>query len=61
MKQKEIKTRRKKAGLTQKDLCKLADLHQSNFSKIERGLISPTLKTLTKIEQVINKFKKTKI
>ena len=43
-----------KKGLTQKDLARLLGKHESEISKILSGLHNITLKTITKIETVLN-------
>ena len=46
-----IMAARAKAGLTQKQLAELADIDQSDLSKIERGIANPSLATLDRIAQ----------
>ncbi len=43
-----------KKGLTQKDLARLLGKHESEISKVLSGLHNITLKTITKIETVLN-------
>ena len=49
-----IRTCRKKKGLSQEVLSGLADLDRTHYSKIERGLRSPTIDTLFKIAQALD-------
>ena len=44
-----IRELRKKKGLTQEQLSGLATLDRTHYSKIERGLRSPTIDTIFKI------------
>ena len=44
---------REKKGLTQDELSGLAGLDRTHYSKLERGLRSPTLDTLFKIAQAL--------
>lgn len=46
---KTIQELRQKKGLTQEQLSGLAALDRTHYSKIERGLRSPTLETVFKI------------
>ena len=46
---KAIRKCREEKGLTQEVLSGLADLDRTHYSKIERGLRSPTIDTLFKI------------
>lgn len=46
---KTIQRLRQKRGLTQEQLSGLAALDRTHYSKIERGLRSPTLETIFKI------------
>ena len=46
---KTIQVLRRKKGLTQEQLSGLAALDRTHYSKIERGLRSPTLDTIFKI------------
>lgn len=43
---------RKKQNITQKELSKMTGIRQSNLSRIETGICSPTLDTLQKIAVV---------
>ena len=45
---------RKKRGLSQEVLSGLAGLDRTHYSKIERGLRSPTLETLFKIAHALD-------
>lgn len=44
---------RKNKGLTQEQLSGLAVLDRTHYSKLERGLRSPTIETLFKIAQAL--------
>ena len=48
-----LKEIRKKSGLTQEQLSGLAALDRTHYSKLERGLRSPTIETLFKIAQAL--------
>jgi len=50
----ELKRLRIAAGLTQKELAKLAGVSQSLIARIERGTVNPRISTLRKILNVIN-------
>ena len=50
----EIKELRKKAGLTQAQLAKLAGVSQSLIARIEAGSVDPRLSTVNKIMNVLN-------
>ncbi len=49
-----IKTLRKAKGLSQERFAEKADLTQQHISRIENGLIYPSVATLTKIAKVLN-------
>lgn len=49
-----IQKYRKNKGLTQEQLSGLAGLDRTHYSKIERGLRSPTLETLFKIAYALD-------
>jgi len=49
-----IKKLRENKGLTQEVLSGLAGLDRTHYSKIERGLRSPTLETLFKIAEALD-------
>ena len=49
-----IRTCRKKKGLSQEVLSGLADLDRTHYSKIERGLRSPTIDTFFKIANALD-------
>lgn len=51
---KVIQRCRKAKGLTQEVLSGLADLDRTHYSKIERGLRSPTIDTLFKIASALD-------
>jgi len=44
---------REAAGLTQEKLGELTDLHRTYISLLERGLNSPSLRTLTKLARAL--------
>lgn len=44
-----IAARRKSLGMTQTDLAEAAGQHQGEISKLERGLVEPTLQSLANI------------
>lgn len=46
---------RKKQNITQKELSKMTGIRQSNLSRIETGVCSPTLDTLQKIAVSLGK------
>ena len=56
----EIKTLRKKLGLTQIGLAKQANVSQSLIAKIEAGFIDPTYSRTQKIFNVLNSLSKHK-
>ena len=45
----KIKIERIKRNLTQEKLAELADIDRGTISKVERGIMSPTIATLEKI------------
>lgn len=49
-----IRELREKKGLTQEQLSGLATLDRTHYSKIERGLRSPTIDTLFKISSALD-------
>lgn len=51
---KTIKKMRENKGLTQEVLSGLAGLDRTHYSKIERGLRSPTIETLFKIADALD-------
>ncbi|HPG05293.1 MAG: helix-turn-helix transcriptional regulator [Saprospiraceae bacterium] len=48
-----LATLRKNKGLTQEDLANVADISLSQVSRIERGVINPTLSTLVDIANAL--------
>lgn len=46
---------RTELGLTQKDLSKMSGIRQSNISRIESGMCSPTIHTLSALALAMNK------
>ncbi len=51
---KEMKTRRKEAGLSQEALAEKTDVSMALISEIERGIANPTIQTLGKIAKYFN-------
>jgi transcriptional regulator with XRE-family HTH domain len=49
-----LKELRNSKGLTQEQLSGLATLDRTHYSKLERGLRSPTIETLFKIAQALS-------
>lgn len=45
---------RAKKNMTQKDLSEATGIAQANISKIERGIVSPTLKMLERLAEGMN-------
>lgn len=48
-----IRERRESLGLSQEALAEKCDLHRTYISQLERGLKSPTVRTLTQIAEKI--------
>jgi transcriptional regulator with XRE-family HTH domain len=48
-----VQTHRKKAGLSQEELAFRAGLHRTFISQLERGLKSPSLRTLVAVSEVL--------
>lgn len=46
---------RNEVGLTQKDLAKISGIRQSNISRIESGMCSPTIHTLASLALAMGK------
>lgn len=57
----ELKTLRKKANLTQKELAKRARISQSLIARIESGDVDPRVSTLRKILMVFNEVADNKV
>lgn len=55
-----IKTIRKKIGLTQKQVAKKAGINTNYYARIERGEINPSFETIEKIVKAL-KIKSSKI
>lgn len=51
----QIHEERLKLNLTQKELAKLCRIDQGDLSKIENGLLNPTLSLLVRISKALNK------
>ncbi len=56
----EIKSIRKKLGMTQSELAKQANISQSLIAKIEAGILDPTYSKVRQIFDVLNSISKTK-
>ncbi len=54
----ELKKRRKRLGLTQKEIATLAGVSQSIIAKIESGKVSPTYYTVKKIIEALDNVEK---
>ena len=50
----EMRTRRKEAGLSQEALAEKTDVSMALISEIERGIANPTIQTLEKIATYFN-------
>ena len=48
--------RRQDAGLTQKDLAKLADIRVETLNRVEKGRTAPDFKTIRKLVNAINTY-----
>lgn len=51
--------RRQDAGLTQKDLAKLAGVRVETLNRIEKGRTTPDFKTIRKLVNAINEYNET--
>lgn len=49
----QLRHRRKQAGLTQREVARLAGLLQTNYSKIEQGKTNPRLATFEEIARAL--------
>ncbi len=54
----ELRRLRKKAGLSQRELARLAGVSQSLIAKIEKGEVNPRISTLIKILRVLDESRK---
>lgn len=54
----EIKKRRKRAGLTQKEIAAMAGVSQSLIAKIESGKVRPTYENVKKIVEALDSLEK---
>jgi predicted transcriptional regulator len=54
----EIKSRRKRAGLTQKEIAAMAGVSQSLIAKIESGQVRPTYENVRKIIEALDNLEK---
>ena len=50
---KNIKKAREKIGLTQEQVAEKAGIHVSYYSRIERGVVNPSLEVLESIAKVL--------
>ena len=57
---KELKSKRQMMGVKASDFCKLVNMTQSNYSRVENGLLNPK-SCMTTIRVMWNKFKKERI
>ena len=48
-----LKALRKRRGMTQLQVALAAGITQSHYSLIERGLVSPTMRTVTKLADAL--------
>ncbi|WP_223690025.1 helix-turn-helix domain-containing protein [Leifsonia poae] len=48
-----VRTARMKLGLSQESVADLAQMHVTNFGKIERGSANPSLHTIVRISSVL--------
>ncbi|MEI8371565.1 MAG: helix-turn-helix transcriptional regulator [Planctomycetota bacterium] len=56
----DIINERRSLGLSQLQLAELAGLRQETLSRIESGKHSPTVRTVEKIDQALNRYAKSK-
>lgn len=49
-----VRARREELDVSQEDVATLAEMHVSNFGKIERGLANPSLHTILRIATALN-------
>jgi DNA-binding XRE family transcriptional regulator len=47
---------RRKAGLTQAELARLAGIRSESLNRIEQGNVAPSIRTLEKIDRVLNEL-----
>ncbi len=57
----DLKQARKRLGITQEELAKMAGVSQSLIARIESGSVDPRLSTLRKIVNALSEFNKGKI
>lgn len=50
---KNIKKAREKAGLTQEQVAEKAGVHVSYYSRIERGVVNPSIEVIENIARVL--------
>ena len=51
-----IEERRREAGISQKALCKAADVHATTYSKIKQGESGGQLRTLQKLAAALDRL-----
>lgn len=49
-----VRARRIELGISQEDAADLAEMHVSNYGKVERGLANPSLHTILRITTALN-------
>lgn len=49
-----VKILRKERGLTQEDAAERAGISQSNWSKVERGAVDPSIREVLRIQMALN-------
>ncbi len=49
-----VRARRIELGISQEDAADLAEMHVSNYGKVERGLANPSLHTILRIATALN-------
>ena len=51
---KKIKSRRDELHMTQEDLCRATGISQPYLSRVERNIMTPSIKALAKIAQALS-------
>jgi transcriptional regulator with XRE-family HTH domain len=49
-----VRMRREELALSQEDVATLAEMHVSNYGKLERGLANPNFHTIIKVATALN-------
>jgi len=49
-----VRARRVELGISQEDAAVLAEMHVSNYGKVERGMANPSLHTILRIATALN-------